>query len=625
MFIKGKWIWNSNEYKNDEYVDFIDEFSVKQNADLNLKISVDGIFTAYLNDQVVGFGACSDDPNNKRYDCFNIEKFAVKGKNVLKITVWHHGGNCATYMPDSAGCIYEIVDGENVVSYSSEKTLSRINNKYLNGYEKYITVQVGYSFKYDNTIVNENEYSPSVAVDKSYKISRRPIKNLVMGERVPVKIIFEGKRVTIDLLKETVGFVDIDASSDVEQEILFSYGEHLNEAGEVKRIMHTRDFSFELKLKKGRNEYLNTFRRIAGRYIQFESEYPVDISYLGIRPVNYPVNVIEKKFKNPLHQKIYDVGVYTLTCCMHEHYEDCPWREQALYALDSRNQMLCGYTAFKEYQFARHSLVLLARGYLEEEKLLNLTYPRGGKLPIPSFSLVYPLQVLEYIEHSKDYTILDEVGNVLQNIMQNFTDRIDENGLIPTFPYPCWNFYEWTEGNHNDHEIGRKENDEYYPRYDLNLNAMYVYSMGCFDKIFNTQTDLSRVRKSIEKTFYDKERGLYKNSTEGKSFSVLANALTVLSGVADKQLIQKVIDQRETLTDLSLSMNGFLYEALIQSGGKYTDYIINDIEKKYSHMLDCGATTFWETILGKDDFDGAGSLCHGWSALPVYWLDKLVK
>ena len=77
MFIKGKWIWNSNEYKNDEYVDFIDEFSVKQNADLNLKISVDGIFTAYLNDQVVGFGACSDDPNNKLYDCFNLEKFAI--------------------------------------------------------------------------------------------------------------------------------------------------------------------------------------------------------------------------------------------------------------------------------------------------------------------------------------------------------------------------------------------------------------------------------------------------------------------------------------------------------------------------------------------------------------------
>ena len=32
-----------------------------------------------------------------------------------------------------------------------------------------------------------------------------------------------------------------------------------------------------------------------------------------------------------------------------------------------------------------------------------------------------------------------------------------------------------------------------------------------------------------------------------------------------------------------------------------------------------GATTFWETELGEKDFDNAGSLCHGWSALPIYY------
>lgn len=37
---------------------------------------------------------------------------------------------------------------------------------------------------------------------------------------------------------------------------------------------------------------------------------------------------------------------------MHEHYEDYPWREQALYAFDSRNQALYGYYAFGNYDFA---------------------------------------------------------------------------------------------------------------------------------------------------------------------------------------------------------------------------------------------------------------------------------
>ena len=35
-------------------------------------------------------------------------------------------------------------------------------------------------------------------------------------------------------------------------------------------------------------------------------------------------------------------------------------------------------------------------------------------------------------------------------------------------------------------------------------------------------------------------------------------------------------------------------------------------------MLDQGATSVWETIDGGFAFEKAGSLCHGWSAVPIY-------
>ena len=35
-------------------------------------------------------------------------------------------------------------------------------------------------------------------------------------------------------------------------------------------------------------------------------------------------------------------------------------------------------------------------------------------------------------------------------------------------------------------------------------------------------------------------------------------------------------------------------------------------------MLFAGATSFWETDAGAWDFERAGSLCHGWSAVPIY-------
>ena len=88
----------------------------------------------------------------------------------------------------------------------------------------------------------------------------------------------------------------------------------------------------------------------------------------------YPLTVKDFRLKNALDQNIYDVCIHTLRLCMNLHYEDTPWREQALYVLDSRNQMLCGYFAFKETDFARANLELIAKG-TRDDGLLELTYP----------------------------------------------------------------------------------------------------------------------------------------------------------------------------------------------------------------------------------------------------------
>ena len=46
------------------------------------------------------------------------------------------------------------------------------------------------------------------------------------------------------------------------------------------------------------------------------------------------------------------------------------------------------------------------------------------------------------------------------------------------------------------------------------------------------------------------------------------------------------------------------------------------IKEYFGAMVSRGATTFWETDLGHADFHNAGSLCHGWSAVPIYLYGK---
>ena len=103
---------------------------------------------------------------------------------------------------------------------------------------------------------------------------------------------------------------------------------------------------------------------------------------------------------------------------------------------------------------------------------------------------------------------------------------------------------------------------------------------------------------------------------------MLGNAMVILCGMGDQNLAKKIVEDT-TLVDATLAMRGFVYDSLLKFGDEYETYIINDIKKRYKKMLDAGATTFWETENGLNAFYGAGRLCHGWSALPVYYFSKL--
>ena len=442
------------------------------------------------------------------------------------------------------------------------------------------------------------------------------INDIKLLNRQEISIIEKEKSIIIDLGKETAGLPDLDIDSPIDQTLLIAYGEHIND-GSVRRIIGNRDFSFEFVAKAGKNNFLNPLKRIAGRYLEiFYKEKPT-INYAGIRPVKYEHKVINKKYNDELIDRINSICIDTLELCMHEHYEDCPWREQALYALDSRNQMLCGYYAFEGSEFQKANLLLLSQS-IRSDGLLSICAPADGDLGIPFFSLIYPIQVYEYIEHTGDRKILEDVGETIEKIMNAFDKRVEENNLISDLPSPYWNFYEWTEGSHNDYQIGSSGKQNV--RYSLILNCMYVYAHMFYDKMFSTKTDLERTKQAIKTCFYNKTTNTFNLYLDSNVGSVLGNSLAVLIGLGNQELCEKLKSSDE-LIPISLSMTTFLYDALLKSDPKNKTWILNDIKQKYSRMWNQGATTFWETDKGFKDFNGAGSMCHGWSAIPVYYFN----
>ena len=615
-----KRIWLAGTVQKNSYGEFIGLFDTDGESGVFLQIACDSCYAAWLNGVLVAFSACGDYPWYKLYDSVDLTA-SCRQHNELRIQVWYFGENSQTYLVGHPGTAFEVVQEQQVLLYSSKSIQSRKIANYRNGDTKIITQQLGFSFCYDNSIFAEHVYKESDEYPLWNKLILRKTGALALCARADAEVKETPDGYLVDLGKETVGFLELDIESPEKQHLQICYGEHLTN-GQVPRIIGTRDFSVEFIAAEGENRYINPFRRLAGRYLHVICRKPIIINYLGLRPVELPL--IEKKtlFADALDQRIYDVSVNTLKQCMHEHYEDSPWREQAMYAMDSRNQMLCGYQVFEGTVYQREMILLMAQGQ-RPDGLLSLCFPGGMDYPIPFFSLVYLKILEEYVTCTSDESILKIVEPKVCHLMEAFENRVERNGLIANFPYPYWNFYEWAEQSSNETDITRKPTDPYDRHYDLILNAMYVHSAEIFSHLYQRPIRTDETRSAIYRTFYVPEKGLYRLSTRECCFSVLGNSMALLIGLGDEALAQRLLTDMK-LIPITLSMSTFYYDALLRFGSKYHSEIVCNIRKKYQRMLDAGADTFWETEKGWQDFEGAGSLCHGWSAIPAYYLKKLL-
>ena len=612
MFEKSQWIWENANPSPDEYADF----SAHVDADkATIFIAAETDYAVYVNGNLAAFGAYKGYRTVKYYDEVSLDAFLRTGGNEVEIVVHYHGVNCSSSIDDGAGVIFEIVSGGEVVAASGKDTPSRIDTRYKNGYKKRLTPQLGYSFLYDAT-KTPSDFGKSVVLSRKAELLPRPVGKLVVSEPAAATLVkSEGSVYTFDLQRELAGQLYLDFCSDREQKLTISYGEHMK-FGKVERIIGNRDFSVEYIAKKGRNRYVNPFLRLGLRFLEVAAEYPADINAATVLPVCYPL--VRRKFvaDTPLRARITEVATDTLALCMHEHYEDCVWREQALYTFDSRNEMLCDYFAFENSGFARANLLLIAKG-VRDDGFLELTYPAVDTPAIPLYSLCYVVQVYEYVKFTGDKSILPEVGKTLDGIMNNFR-KLADNRLIADFQYPFWNFYEWGNDSDNCGDLSRQKDALSPTRYSLIFNAYYVYAEERFAALFpDKATDVGGIKDLISAEFYNPDKKMFRAYKGEENYTEFANAMAILIGVGDKTVAREIAEGKAKKATLAAA--AYVYDALLSYGDEFKERVLSEIDDNYKKMLDAGATSFWETLEGVTENDRSCSLCHGWSALPIYY------
>lgn len=447
-----------------------------------------------------------------------------------------------------------------------------------------------------------------------------------------------------------------------------AHGEHLEDLG-VRAANEEDHYADRFICREGHNEFSVPFRRIGARYLQVHATFP---SGVKAPLIIHRAGVIPREYAAPesgsfdsgdgLLNAVRALSLATLRLSLGDHFADCPTREQSLYAYDARNTAVFNYYTLGNYAFAEESFRLLGRGQ-RPDGLLELCAPAEVYPVIPMFSLVWVCSVREHYLFSGNPVLFREFEPVILRILEAFLERTDPaTGLPHLFTGdPYWLFYEWAPGL--DHfETGQYCAPKDSGRLDAPQNLYLIEAIDALADMLTFENRASEaaewqqrsadLRASVHRVFYNEDRKLFASFSEnGRTwhFSATIQALALVTGTAtgsergelQRQLFESNLnrndcqilmtperervmvsgDQEGTKALIPMTLSTLIYGFKALKGAspdiQQTGY--DALMKIYGGMALSGATTLWETEQGADDFALRGSLCHGWSASPLWF------
>ncbi len=342
--------------------------------------------------------------------------------------------------------------------------------------------------------------------------------------------------------------------------------------------------------------------------------------------------------------RLWDIGRYTLQLCMHDGWEDCPSREQRQWLGDATVEFLVSQAAFGPSANALNRQFLLHAAESQRPDGLTQMFAPGdhhsNAVLIPDWTLQWILNAEQHWLYTGDLDTIEQIFPAIQRALAWFASQIGPHDLVADLPY--WHFMDWAAvGRHGE---AAALNAELVGA--LRAAAQLARALESPRAARNYDALAVRICTALNVRHWDAVRGVYVDivdpatGAQDRRVSQHANGAAILWGVAPPErwpsMIDYITDPRrlkftaappiaptgepfDPNNDVVLAntfYSHFVYRALCRAGR--FDRALALIRTRYGNMLARGATTLWES------FDPTASLCHGFSATPVYQLSTEV-
>ncbi|KAM0229406.1 hypothetical protein ACHAP5_011667 [Fusarium lateritium] len=395
--------------------------------------------------------------------------------------------------------------------------------------------------------------------------------------------------------------------------------------------------------------HFRTFRFLT-LSIQVSPDSDLVMTGLDVDMTHYPLEVTGAvNGTDPIYTKLWDTSIRTLTNCMHDCYEDCPFYEQLQYAMDVRSSCIFTYAASGDDRMARQAIIQLHSSYRADLGLIASRSPSSQLQIIPHFSLFWILTVLDHFEYFGDVSFTRQFLPVADGILEAFNRRINVDLGLVSSETPFWDFVDWTN-EWRPMGIPPAASSSGYQTFTNMLLAHTMQRLseflvpigrpGLADELkARAELILTAVRQHcrVGDIFTD---GLASAANYSEDFSQHIQIWAVLSGAVSgdtaRDLLKSCLPVLEgqgvdlsssilpdqspesaqsiKFTQPSQAMSFYLFRALSAAGGSLYDDAFHGMWQPWRDQLSQNLTTWCE-----DDVTQRSD-CHAWSCAPLYEL-----
>ena len=648
-------------------------------------VSADNRFLLEVNQERIGSGPARGDLAHWRYEVYDLAPHLHAGKNVLAATAWNLGtlapvaqiSNRIGFLLRGEGDIEQAANTND--SWRSEEEpgfqAAAVSMSELQGYYAADPIEKIDARLFDWTW--DADTSPSTRWKKAetigpaaergmgdtpnnWQLVRDPLPTMewreMPGGRVvrssgltttggfpdrPVEIGANQKvSILLDNGELTTAFTELAISGGKDAGIRVTYAEALkDEKGEKgnrneiagKKIVGVYD---EYVADGAANRTLKSLVWRTWRYLQLDIETHDEALQLRQLRSWFTAFPFQQRARfhsdDPALSSIWAVGWRTARLDAHETYMDTPYWEQLQYIGDTRIQALVSFAVAGDDRLARQAVEAFDDSRIPDGITLS-RYPTIHFQAIPTFSLLWVGMLHDFAMYRTDPAFVREHLPGTRAVLDWYVRHQNENGLVGRLPW--WNFIDWASG----FQGGNPPLDEHGDSAVITLHfVMALREAAELESLYGDkqraekyQEVAARAVQGVQTLCWNKEYGLFADTSEQKKYSQHTNLMAVLLDVIPKEQQREVMTKVLSVGDAGFKANGNV-PSMEKASYYYRFYLARALEhagmgdlylellNPWKEMLALGLTTWAETP------EPTRSDSHAWSAHPNYDLLTIV-